>query len=194
MSVLKSLTLVAVTTIGLLILDHFFALRHVTLSIWSRSSSRRRNWESCRRSSQQLRAAARQRSSSIRRSTAFWSRPATSDRAPALRLRRDRHRPLGDQSQATGRSRAAPRNRSARSLRVLASARRGPHAERYLHSYSRTPGFDHRPSNDPVRNRTAGRARRRFVRRGEGTRRVKRATEAVVEAARDQPAQCRRGR
>src|SRR2546425_8530347 len=29
--VLKSLLLVAVTTIGLLILDHFFALRHVTL-------------------------------------------------------------------------------------------------------------------------------------------------------------------
>ena len=72
LSVLKSLVLVAITTIGLLILDHFFALRHVTRSsIWSPSSSRRRNWELCRRSSRQLRAAERRRSSSIRRSTAF---------------------------------------------------------------------------------------------------------------------------
>jgi two-component system, OmpR family, sensor histidine kinase KdpD len=31
LSVLKSLVLVAITTVGLLILDHFFALRHVTL-------------------------------------------------------------------------------------------------------------------------------------------------------------------
>src|SRR6266487_57318 len=31
LSVLKSLVLVAITTIGLLVLDHFFALRHVTL-------------------------------------------------------------------------------------------------------------------------------------------------------------------
>src|SRR5512132_3070940 len=31
LSVLKSVLLVAITTIGLLVLDHFFALRHVTL-------------------------------------------------------------------------------------------------------------------------------------------------------------------
>ena len=96
---LKSLVLVAVTTIGLLILDQFFALRHVTLvylvpvviaaTKLGICAGRHRGDGGRRRISILLLPADLQLSR---------ARPATSDRAPALRLRRDRHRASRDQS------------------------------------------------------------------------------------------------
>ena len=107
--VAKSLVLVAVTTIGLLILDQFFTLRHVTLVYLVPvviAATKLGIWPAV------IAAMAGGRRISILLLPAdiqlSCARSATSDRAPALRLRRDRDRSSGDQSQATGRSGAPP--------------------------------------------------------------------------------------